>query len=111
MTDPARLRQILLNLVGNAIKFTETGGVRIVVRLAGPRRDPEPKLVCEVVDTGIGMTAAQIDNLFQPFQQAEASTARKFGGTGLGLAISKRLAEFLGGDITVSSRARQGQHI
>jgi signal transduction histidine kinase/CheY-like chemotaxis protein len=138
LTDPARLRQILLNLAGNAVKFTETGSVRIVVRLegwqvlgptmlrtapggeeaAGPRPSQaqgratpdgvQPKLVCEVVDTGIGMTAAQIDNLFQPFQQAEASTARKFGGTGLGLAISKRLAKFLGGDIAVSSQPGQG---
>ncbi len=113
LTDSVRLRQILVNLVGNAIKFTETGGVRLVVRLAWvpvtPGRDSlEPKLFCEVADTGIGMTAAQIDNLFQPFQQAEASTARRFGGTGLGLAISKRLAAFLGGDITVSSQPGKG---
>jgi PAS domain S-box-containing protein len=107
LTDMARLRQILLNLVGNAVKFTETGSVRIVIGLAD-REAPQPKLVYEVVDTGIGMTAAQADNLFQPFQQAEASTARKFGGTGLGLAISKRLAVFLGGDITVSSQSGQG---
>jgi CheY-like chemotaxis protein len=107
LTDVARLRQILLNLVGNAIKFTETGGVRIIVRLAG-RGGLEGKLLYEVVDTGIGMTAAQVDNLFQPFQQAEASTARKFGGAGLGLAISKRLAAFLGGDITVSSQPGKG---
>jgi CheY-like chemotaxis protein len=113
LTDSVRLRQILLNLVGNAVKFTETGEVRIVVRLDGvpgtPGRDGlEPKLVCEVIDSGIGMTPVQIDKLFQPFQQAEASTARKFGGTGLGLAISKRLAKFLGGDITVSSQPGKG---
>ncbi len=107
LTDSVRLRQILVNLVGNAVKFTETGGVRLVVRLAG-RDGTEPKLLCDVVDTGIGMTAAQIDRLFQPFQQAEASTARRYGGTGLGLAISKRLATFLGGDIAVSSQPGKG---
>ncbi len=107
LTDVARLRQILLNLVGNAIKFTESGSVRIVVRLAS-RETPAPKLVYEVVDTGIGMTSAQVENLFQPFQQAEASTARKFGGSGLGLVIAKRLAEMLGGDIAVASQPGKG---
>jgi PAS domain S-box-containing protein len=106
-TDPIRLRQILLNLVGNAIKFTETGEVRVVVRLAH-RHGSKPELVCEVIDTGIGMTAAQIENLFQPFQQAEASTSRTFGGTGLGLAIAKRLAEMLGGAIAVASQPARG---
>ena len=81
--------------------------MRVVVSLAG-RDGPKPKLVFEVVDTGIGMTDAQVGNLFRPFQQAETSTARRFGGTGLGLAISKRLAMFLGGDIAVRSELGQG---
>lgn len=102
-----RLRQILVNLVGNAIKFTETGEVRVVVRVAD-RDAPRPKLVCEVIDTGIGMTPEQLENLFEPFRQADASTTRRFGGSGLGLAISKRLATMLGGDVTVSSQHGQG---
>jgi len=101
-TDPTRLRQIFVNLVSNAIKFTEAGEVKVRVRLID-RDSAEPKLKCEVVDTGLGMDAEQVARLFQPFQQADASTTRKFGGTGLGLAISKRLATLLAGDITVSS--------
>jgi signal transduction histidine kinase/FixJ family two-component response regulator len=108
-TDPTRLRQILVNLVGNAIKFTETGDVKIAVRLAG-RDTAAPKLQCEVIDKGVGMTPEQLGRLFQPFQQADASTTRKFGGTGLGLAISKRLAEMLDGDITVSSEPGKGSN-
>jgi PAS domain S-box-containing protein len=107
LTDATRLRQILMNLVGNAIKFTEAGHVRVVARLAD-RDAAAPKFVCEVVDTGIGMTPEQVDSLFQPFQQAEASTARKFGGTGLGLAIAQRLAGMLGGEITVHSQLGKG---
>jgi len=107
LTDPTRLRQILVNLVGNAIKFTEAGEVRIVAGVVD-RDTAKPKFACRVIDTGIGMTAEQIQSLFQPFQQADASTSRKFGGTGLGLAISKRLAEMLGGDITVESEPAKG---
>ena len=107
LTDPTRLRQILINLVGNAIKFTETGEVRIVARLID-HDSPKPRLACEVVDTGVGMTPQQVDGLFQPFQQADGSTSRNFGGTGLGLAISKRLAKMLGGDISVSSEPDTG---
>ncbi|MGA2062039.1 MAG: PAS domain S-box protein [Thermoguttaceae bacterium] len=106
-TDPTRLKQILVNLVNNAIKFTETGEVRIVVRLL--KGDGENHKLCfDIIDTGIGITPDQIKLLFQHFTQADASTSRKFGGTGLGLAISKRLAELLGGDITVSSIPQTG---
>ncbi|MFH1747907.1 MAG: PAS domain S-box protein [Planctomycetota bacterium] len=98
-TDPTRLRQILLNLVGNAIKFTEIGGIRLITHF---HEDPDkPVMHFDVLDTGIGMTAEQITRLFQPFTQADASTTRRFGGTGLGLTISKRFAEMLGGDISV----------
>ena len=93
--------------MGNAIKFTETGGVTIAVCLLH-RDTAEPRLQCEVIDTGIGMSPAQSVHLFQAFQQADASTTRRFGGTGLGLAISKRLAKFLGGDITASSTPGKG---
>ena len=98
-TDPTRLRQILINLLGNAIKFTEIGLVRLITRCV----EGEDGFLMEfdVVDTGIGMTEEQIARLFQPFTQADTSTTRSFGGTGLGLTISKRFAEMLGGDISV----------
>jgi signal transduction histidine kinase/CheY-like chemotaxis protein len=112
-SDPIRLKQILINLVGNAIKFTETGGVRLVTRLlpassADARQPGGPMLQFEVIDTGIGMTPEQIDKLFQPFSQADSSTTRKFGGTGLGLTITRHLAGILGGDATVESQPGQG---
>ncbi len=103
-TDAIRLRQVLVNLVGNAIKFTEEGGVRLVVRYR-----PEPAVISfEVVDTGIGLSQEQIDKLFKPFSQADDSMTRRFGGTGLGLTISKRFAELLGGDITIDSTFGEG---
>jgi signal transduction histidine kinase/DNA-binding response OmpR family regulator len=105
--DPTRLRQILLNLLGNAIKFTETGRVELAVRLAegsAARKQMEFK----ITDTGIGLTPEQSAKLFQPFTQADGSTTRKFGGTGLGLAISRPLARMMGGDVTVASVAGLG---
>ncbi len=106
MSDPTRLNQILLNLISNAIKFTEQGQVTVSMTLVEDAGEPMLELV--VADTGVGMTEAQISRLFQPFVQADASTARRFGGTGLGLFISRHLANLLGGDITVASQPDQG---
>ena len=106
-TDSTRLRQILINLVGNAIKFTEIGAVRLTVRTL-LRGGESSSVQFAVTDTGIGMTQEQQKRLYQPFTQAESSTSRKYGGTGLGLAISQRLAEMLGGDIAVFSIPGQG---
>ncbi|HVJ64846.1 MAG TPA: ATP-binding protein [Bdellovibrionota bacterium] len=91
-SDPIRIRQILTNIVGNAIKFTEKGRVELNVAYR------EPYLEIKVIDTGRGISAEQVRHLFQPFAQADASTTRKFGGTGLGLVLTKRLASALGGD-------------
>jgi len=107
-SDPTRLRQILTNLVGNAIKFTEAGGVRLIVSLADPADSANPRLKFDVIDSGIGMTPVQMERLFQPFAQGDSSTTRKYGGTGLGLTISRRLAHALGGEITVNSTPGQG---
>jgi PAS domain S-box-containing protein len=106
-TDPVRLRQILLNLVSNAIKFTEVGNVRIVLGSV-PALKCNAKLTFDVIDTGIGISEEQLGLLFRPFSQADNSSTRRFGGTGLGLAISKRMAEMLGGDILVRSSLGQG---
>ncbi len=104
-TDPTRLRQILVNLVGNAIKFTEVGSIHITVC----RHATIPNQLCfEIADTGMGMNEDQLSKLFQAFEQADTSTTRRFGGTGLGLRISKRLALMLGGDIGVASELGKG---
>ena len=101
--DPLRLRQILHNLISNAVKFTETGGVSVTVG-----RNRAGHLTLRVRDTGIGIAADKAANLFQKFEQADASTTRRFGGTGLGLAICRDLAEMMGGSITVRSSPGQG---
>ncbi len=109
VTDMNRLRQILVNLIGNAIKFTETGGVDVIVRFLKSAADGKShKLEFEVVDTGIGMSSEQMEQMFRPFTQADTSTTRRYGGTGLGLIISHRLAHILGGDVTVSSVLSKG---
>ncbi len=101
-SDPTRLRQILINLVGNALKFTKSGGVHISVKWLEPHT-LRGRLAIQVADTGIGMSADVMHELFQPFVQADTRMTRKFGGTGLGLAISQRLAKMLGGEIHVTS--------
>ena len=106
-SDPTRLRQILINIVGNAIKFTETGSVQIVTRLLN-NTEEEPKLQFEIIDSGIGIPEHSIEKLFSAFTQADNSTTRQFGGTGLGLTISKRLVELLGGDISIESNVGKG---
>ncbi|WP_221032771.1 ATP-binding protein [Actomonas aquatica] len=101
--DRARLRQILLNLVGNAVKFTAKGSVQVELDYQSPDR-----LIGRVIDTGIGIAADSLDRLFKPFSQVDSSTTRNYGGTGLGLAICRRLCEALGGGIEVQSVEGQG---
>ena len=104
-SDPTRLKQILLNLIGNAVKFTEPPGT---VRLIVSFDPPQQHLILTVLDTGIGMSREEVARLFQPFVQADVSTTRRFGGTGLGLSISRELARRLGGDIEVFSLSKVG---
>lgn len=99
MTDPAKLRQLLINLIGNAIKFTENGGVHVIARLGVNQR----QLQIQVIDSGIGIAADKVDRIFNPFSQADESMTRRFGGTGLGLSISRKIAELLGGNLIVES--------
>lgn len=105
--DPLRLSQIFINLVNNAIKFTETGGIELWVE-TGEVTDSHATLRFVVRDSGIGMTRAQLDSIFEPFVQADGSISRKYGGTGLGLSISRRLAAMMGGDIAVESTSGVG---
>lgn len=100
--DPVRLRQVLTNLVGNAVKFTEEGEVIIRVNMLEAREN-QVKVEFLVEDTGIGITPDALPNLFSAFTQADGSTTRRFGGTGLGLTISRQFVELMGGDIEVSS--------
>ena len=114
LSDPLRLRQILWNLVNNAIKFTDAGSVALTVRCGETPSDrlagdgARSRIVFDVSDTGIGISPASLTRLFEPFQQADASTTRRFGGTGLGLSISQRLAELLGGSIAAESELGRG---
>jgi hypothetical protein len=105
--DATRLRQILVNLIGNAIKFTEKG--RIDLSVACPERnDQRAVLHFAVTDTGIGINSAALERLFKPFTQADTSMSRRYGGTGLGLAISQRLAHAMGGSLQVQSILNKG---
>ena len=104
MGDQTRIRQILINLIGNAIKFTQKGNVTLKVKWL----EKSSELAFAVVDTGIGMTEEQQTKVFESFQQADNSITRKFGGTGLGLAITKRLSEMMGGEISVKSEYGKG---
>jgi two-component system sensor kinase len=104
VTDPTRLRQILTNLVGNAIKFTQEGSVLVIARYVPGKGNIE----IDVTDTGIGMSTEQMRKIFEPFTQADVSVARQYGGTGLGLSISKKLVELLGGTIEVDSQPGMG---
>ncbi len=100
--DPVRISQILLNLLSNAVKFTKQGEARLVACLEGDR------LIFRVKDSGIGIPPEHIDRLFMPFEQADGTTTRNFGGTGLGLAISRKLADMMGGTLTLTSELGQG---
>jgi len=104
--DGGRLRQVITNLVGNAVKFTESGYV--LINVSGDYTEEQASIRIEVTDTGIGIDAVVASRIFDPFQQADSSTTRKFGGTGLGLSISKRLVEAMGGKIGVTSKIGEG---
>ena len=106
-TDPTRLRQTLMNLAGNAIKFTQQGAVRLIARVE-TNDDGQSLLRVDVVDTGIGIPKDKLETIFSPFSQADNSVTRRFGGTGLGLSISRRLATALGGTLTVESEVGSG---
>ncbi len=108
LSDPARLRQILINIIGNAVKFTSLGGIKVKVE-AAHLKSGKSKITISVSDTGPGLMRSQQKKLFQPFTQADNTTTRKYGGTGLGLALSRRLAQAMGGNIAISEcKLRRG---
>jgi signal transduction histidine kinase/HPt (histidine-containing phosphotransfer) domain-containing protein len=104
--DPLRIKQVLINLIGNAVKFTKEGYVKLSVDIE--QTSSTYDLCFRIDDTGIGMTSPQMEAIFKPFQQAESSTTRKYGGTGLGLTISHRLVQLMGGDIHIESQVGEG---
>jgi signal transduction histidine kinase/DNA-binding response OmpR family regulator/PAS domain-containing protein/HPt (histidine-containing phosphotransfer) domain-containing protein len=108
--DPGRLRQVLMNLIGNAIKFTQSGSIELDVERVAQRADSDITLRFSVRDSGIGITPDALATLFQPFTQADGSVTRKYGGTGLGLSICKRLVELMGGAIHAESTQDQGSN-
>src|SRR5262249_45350237 len=105
--DPLRVRQILFNLLGNALKFTQQGSVRVRAATV-PLGEDEHRVTLTVTDTGIGISEAERTRLFAPFSQADSSTTRRFGGSGLGLSIVRRLAQLMGGDVRVRSQPGKG---
>lgn len=107
-TDGARVRQSLVNLVGNAVKFTDEGGVRVVVSLLDQWREAGPAVRMQIIDTGVGISPESLEHLFKSFVQADASTSRKYGGTGLGLVITRHIANLLSGDVEVDSTLGEG---
>ena len=104
--DSGRIRQILLNVIGNAVKFTSQGGVTLKVNVSETQSGYSVKV--DVIDTGIGVSGDRTAQTFEKFQQADSRTTRKFGGTGLGLSISRQLARLMGGDIVVHSEPGSG---
>jgi PAS domain S-box-containing protein len=104
--DPTRMRQIITNLISNALKFTDEGGVKVVIRMSSVQ--DEPRLTVDVIDNGIGIAEDKVATVFEPFVQADSSTTRRYGGTGLGLDISRRFARLMGGDIIATSVLGEG---
>lgn len=107
-SDEARLRQALINLIGNSVKFTDTGGVKVIVSFLAKWRSDTPAVEIKVVDTGIGIAPENLQCLFEPFTQADTSTSRKYGGTGLGLAITRRIADLMNGELKAESTFGEG---